>query len=118
MGHEELIVDKVGQRIRHKYDDTRTDRVSLGMWVDCGNGGDGRSRIGRVYEIHFNCPQDEDWLAIQKRPYSEEEVKGERWIGVLLHQSGSIITSENRLSKLNCTQELDHSYAKYYFGNN
>ena len=60
---------------------------------------DDYGRLGRVYNVYYSCPQNTDWLTIQLHPFTDAERK-ERWMSVLVHDGGAIVTCESRLTRV------------------
>ena len=57
-------------------------------------------RKGRVYAVHFSCPENKSWLALQRHlPGSDPEAwRDARWVSVLVHNSGSVVLPEQMLT--------------------
>ncbi len=47
--------------------------------------------LGRVYKTHYGCPQDRAWINQQSIPVTEEQMD-EKWVSVLVHGGGAIVT--------------------------
>jgi hypothetical protein len=84
--------------------------ICLGDWVR-----DQYGRIGRVTEKHYCCPEDEQWLSMQVRPVTPEQME-EPWCSVLVHNSGAVVQPISTLAKLDSPPpSLNNRWARFYF---
>jgi len=69
----------------------KADGWHLGDYVE-----DDYGRKGRIYELHYGCPESEEWIKAQCKPVSAQE-RNVRWASILVHNSGAIASPVSRL---------------------
>jgi len=73
---------------------------------------------GRVTAKHDNFSrtnEDEDWLAMQNIPITEEQKNG-IWYSILCRGGGSILVPENNVEIVEPFELNNDYWEKYYFG--
>ena len=85
--------------------------IFLGDYVQENNVQYGRK--GRAYDLHWQCPETEQWIALQTVPVTEAE-RRERWVSVLTEEGGAIVVPESRLKVVDPFPLYNWS-EKYYF---
>jgi heat shock protein HspQ len=68
---------------------------------------------GRITQIDHRCEEPEEWIAAQSQPVTDAERK-QRWCHVLVHNGGSVVVPESRLTHVD-PFPLNNSWESYYF---
>lgn len=71
-------------------------------------------QVGRVHKFRTLGPEDAMWVKVQNPPLTEKE-KEERFVGVLIHKSGSILIPESACEPIDPIVDFEHPYADKYF---
>ena len=82
--------------------------VVLGAYVSTPHG-----HTGRVYQVHFGCPESQEWQELQVVDVANEPTK--RWVSVLVHDGGAVTFPET-LVELTEPFVLANASAILYFG--
>jgi hypothetical protein len=70
---------------------------------------------GRVFTVHFDCPESDWWKEQQGYDVAAEEAKTRRWVSVLVDGGGSAVLPETMVEPTE-PFELRNSSAIFYFG--
>lgn len=54
---------------------------------------------GRVYNKHYGCPEDKNWIKSQSIPITENELD-EIWYSILVHPKGAVVVPESDITKI------------------
>ena len=82
----------------------------LGDWVRVRHG-----FRGRVYAIHHQCPESDEWMAMQEIPVTAAQ-KRERWVSVLCHPAGAVCCPIDEAEVLDePIRGFRNPYARMYF---
>lgn len=69
---------------------TTLNRTGIGIGDYVGT--DTHGYRGRVYAVHFGCPEDKRWIAGQRVPIRDEALApGYIWFSILTHGGGAIV---------------------------
>lgn len=69
-------------------------------------------RRGRIYQAHYGCPENEDWLAQQRIAPSSNT---KRWVSILCDQGGAVAFPETDVKPV-APFVLRNDSALLYFG--
>lgn len=83
-------------------------QVVLGSYVR-----DPFGRRGRVYQVHYGCPESQEWMAAQV--LDVQDASRSRWVSILCDGGGAVSFPADRVELIE-PFELRNNSALFYFG--
>ncbi len=69
---------------------------------------------GRAYRFCRLTNEDQDWASAQTIPVTIEQIQ-EEWVGILVHDGGSVLAPMSTCIIITPIKNFKHAYAKEYF---